>query len=117
MKTNIKTLILMLLTPILLCGQTIVVNQQFSSVAPSGWSSTSSLWIFNNNYGTNSRSGSYAARLSSAANGNTSYAYIPITFKNGYSYTISFYSKRICSLTFKKTTKKTSKKVDNLNEV
>lgn len=89
----------MLLTPISLWGQTTLVNQQFSSVAPSGWSSTSSLWSFNYNYGTNSRSGSYTARLSSAANGNTTYAYIPISFKSGYSYTISFYSKRICSLT------------------
>lgn len=91
--------ILLLFIPLILIGQTTLVNQQFSSVAPSGWSSTSSLWSFNNNYGTNSRSGSYAARLSSAADGNTSYAYIPVSFKNGYKYTISFYSKRICSLT------------------
>lgn len=91
--------ILLFFVSSILNGQTTLVNQQFSSVAPSGWSSTSSLWSFNNNYGTNSRSGSYAARLSSAANGNTTYAYIPITFKSGYSYTISFYSKRICSLT------------------
>ena len=91
--------ILLFFVSSILNGQTTLVNQQFSSVAPSGWSSTSSLWSFNYNYGTNSRSGSYASRLSSAANGNTTYAYIPITFKSGYSYTISFYSKRICSLT------------------
>lgn len=91
--------ILLFFVSSILNGQTTLVNQQFSSVAPTGWTSTSSLWSFNYNYGTNSRSGSYTARLSSAANGNTTYAYIPITFKSGYSYTISFYSKRICSLT------------------
>jgi len=91
--------ILLLFVSSILNGQTTLVNQQFSSVAPTGWTSTSSLWSFNFNYGTNSFSGSYAARLSSAANGNTTYAYIPVTFKNGYTYTITFYSKRICSLT------------------
>ncbi len=100
MKINLKILFFLLLTPMLLWGQTTLINEQFSSVAPSGWSSTSSLWSFNYNYGSsNAYSGSYAARLSSASNGNSTYIYIPLTFKNGYSYTISFYSKRICSLT------------------
>ncbi len=99
MKTYLKILVIMLLTPILLWGQTTLINQQFSSVVPSGWSSTSSLWSFNYNYGTNSRSGSYTARLASGVTTGTAYIYIPITFKSGYRYNISFYSKRICSLT------------------
>jgi hypothetical protein len=82
-----------------LYAQTVLVNQQFSATTPAGWSSTSSLWSFNYNYGTNSRSGSYTARLPSSATPSTSYVYIPITFKSGYTYTISFYSKRICSAT------------------
>ncbi len=95
----IRSIILLCMLQMNLYAQTVLVNQQFSATAPAGWSSTSSLWSFNYNYGTNSRSGSYAARLPSAATPSTSYVYIPITFKSGYTYTISFYSKRICSLT------------------
>ena len=91
--------ILLFFVSYILNGQTTLVNQQFSSVAPTGWSSTSSLWSFNYNYGTNSKSGSYTARLASGVTTGTAYIYIPITFKSGYSYNISFYSKRICSLT------------------
>lgn len=81
-------------------GQTTLVNEQFSATAPTGWlSTTPSGWAVNN-YGVgNARSGAYALRLSSASNGNGKYVYIPINVQTGYSYTITFWTKRICSLT------------------
>lgn len=79
-------------------SQTYVVNEEFSSTNPTGWSTTASGWSLNYNYGTNSYSGSYCARLSSATNTNGKYIYIPIAAKNGYTYTITFYTKRVCGL-------------------
>ena len=79
-------------------SQSVVINEEFSSVNPIGWTSSVSKWDFSYNYGTNSYSGSYCARLSSATNANGRYIYIPISAKNGYTYTITFYTKRICGL-------------------
>lgn len=81
-------------------GQTTLVNEQFSATAPSGWlTTTPSGWAVNN-YGVgNARSGAYALRLSSASSGNGKYVYIPINVQTGYSYTITFWTKRICSTT------------------
>jgi len=81
-------------------GQTTLINEQFSATAPSGWlTTTPSGWAISN-YGVgNARSGAYALRLSSAQNNNGKYIYIPINVQDGYVYTITFWTKRICSLT------------------
>jgi hypothetical protein len=85
-------------------SQTYLVDQHFSSVAPTGWSSTSNVWSFtyNGSSTTNYRSvfdaTKYSARFSSAANGNSIYMYIPINFKKDSIYTITFYTKRACSV-------------------
>ncbi len=98
MKTLIN--ILMLSLSIFTYGQTYLVDQHFSNVAPTGWSSTSNVWSFtyNGSSTTNYRNvfdaTKYSARFSSAANGNSIYIYIPITFKENYNYTITFYKLR-----------------------
>lgn len=99
MKTILLTFLLFL--PTWLFSQTYIVDEQFSSTPPSGWLSTGPSGWATNNYGVgNARSGAYALRLSSASNGNTKYLYIPISVQTGYSYSISIWTKRICSLTF-----------------
>ena len=86
-------------------GQTYLIDQHFSSVAPSNWTSTSNVWSFtyNGSSTTNYRSvfdaTKYSARFSSAATGNSIYLYIPINFISGNIYTITFYTKRVCSVT------------------
>lgn len=81
-------------------GQTYLVNEQFSSSTPVGWSTTTPSGWSINNYGVgNARSGAYALRLSSASSGNGKYVYIPISVQDGYTYTITFWTKRICSTT------------------
>ena len=86
-------------------GQTYLVDQHFSASVPSGWSSTSNVWSFtyNGSSTTNYRSvfdaTKYSARFSSAATGNSIYLYIPINFISGNIYTITFYTKRVCSVT------------------
>jgi len=93
-------LIYLLLLPTWLLSQTTIVNEQFSSTPPSGWLSTTPSGWATNNYGTgNARSGAYALRLSSASNNNGKYLYIPINVQTGYSYLITLWTKRICSLT------------------
>lgn len=93
-------LIYLLLLPTLLFAQTTLINEQFSSTPPTGWLSTTPSGWATNNYGTgNARSGAYALRLSSASSGNGKYLYIPITVQTGYVYTITLWTKRICSLT------------------
>ena len=102
MKTLIN--ILMLSLSIFTYGQTYLVNQHFSSVAPTGWSSTSSTWSFvrnesaTGNYRNVFDATKYSSRFSSAANGNSIYIYIPINFKQDSVYTITFYTKRVCSV-------------------
>jgi hypothetical protein len=82
-------------------GQTTIVDQHFSNVAPTGWSSTSSVWVFNRDetstghYRNVFDATKYAARFSSAATGNSIYVYIPINFVSGNTYTITFYLKRV----------------------
>jgi hypothetical protein len=81
-----------------------LVNQHFSNVAPSGWSSTSNVWNFarnesaTGNYRNVYDATTYSSRFSSAANGNSIYIYIPINFKMDSVYTITFYTKRACSV-------------------
>jgi hypothetical protein len=98
MKTIFLTLLLYL--PTCFLSQNYIVNEQFSTTLPIGWSSTTpSGWLINN-YGVgNARSGAYCLRLSSATNGNSKYLYIPINVQSGYSYTIKLWTKRICGLT------------------
>jgi hypothetical protein len=92
------------LTSISTFSQTYLVNQHFSNVAPTGWSSTSNVWSFtyNGSSTTNYRNvfdaTTYSARFSSAATGNSIYLYIPINFVSGNTYTITFYTKRVCSV-------------------
>jgi len=99
------TLILSLLVCIIAYSQTYLVDQHFSSVAPTGWTSTSSVWNFarnesaTGNYRSVFDATKYSARFSSAANGNSIYVYIPINFITGYNYTITFFTKRTCSVT------------------
>ena len=101
-----KTLLLATLLIVIFgtCSAATIVDQHFSAVPPSGWTSTSSVWAFNRN---ETATGNYrnvydatkfAARFSSAANGNSIYVYIPINFKKDSIYTITFYTKRACSV-------------------
>jgi hypothetical protein len=95
-----KLFILFLFMTFYSMGQTYLVNEQFSSSTPVGWSTTTPSGWSINNYGVgNARSGAYALRLSSASSGNGKYVYIPINVQTGYSYTITFWTKRICSTT------------------
>lgn len=99
---------LLTLLSLLLCvygySLTTLVDQHFSSVAPTGWSSTSSVWAFNRNESATGNyrnvfdATTYSARFSSAANGNSIYVYVPINFKKDSIYTITFYTKRACSV-------------------
>ena len=85
-------------------SQTYLIDQHFSSSAPSGWSSTSSVWNFayngssTANYRNVYDATTYSARFSSAATGNSIYLYIPVNFVSGNTYTITFYTKRVCSV-------------------
>ena len=96
------------LTSIVAFSQTYLVNQHFSNISPSGWLSTGSPgspnWNFmrdetaTGNYRNVYDATKYSARFSSAANGNSVYVYIPISFISGNTYTITFYTKRACSV-------------------
>ena len=88
-------------------GQTTIVDQHFSNVAPTGWSSTSNVWNFIRNeapplgvgkYRNVYDATTYVGRFSSAANGNSIYIYIPVNFINSKIYTITFYTIRVCSI-------------------
>ena len=101
-----KRCLIAILSLISLCGftQTYLVDQHFSNVAPTGWSSTSNVWNLarnesaTGNYRNVYDATTYSARFASAANGNTIYLYIPINFITGNTYTITFYTKRACSV-------------------
>ena len=96
---------LLVLTSIFVFSQTYLVDQHFSNIAPSGWSSTSNVWSFTYNGSSTSNyrnifdATTYSARFSSAATGNSIYLYIPVNFVSGNTYTITFYTKRVCSVT------------------
>jgi hypothetical protein len=80
------------------------VSQHFSSVVPAGWLSTSNTWILNydgsstGNYNSTYDATKYSARFPSASTGNNIYLYIPVTFTSGETYSVSFYTKRCCSI-------------------
>jgi hypothetical protein len=99
-----RLIILFSLLNVFCYGQTILVEQHFSNVAPTGWSSTSNVWNFarnesaTGNYRNIYDATTYSARFSSAADGNSIYIYIPINFVTGNKYTITFYTKRVCSI-------------------
>ena len=101
-----KTLLLITIFIILLgtCSASTIIDQRFSAVSPAGWTSTSSAWAFNRNetatgnYRSVVDATKYSARFASAANGNSIYVYIPINFKTDSIYTITFYTKRACSV-------------------
>ena len=109
---TIKQIVIRIVTITLLCisiahcvvANTYLVDQHFSATAPSGWSSTSSVWNFarnetaTGNYRNVYDATKYSARFSSAANGNSIYVYIPINFKKDSIYLITFYTKRVCSV-------------------
>ena len=96
--------LLFILLPFYCITQTYLVDQHFSNVAPTGWSSTSNVWNFarnesaTGNYRNVYDATTYSARFASAANGNSIYLYIPINFVSGNTYTITFYTKRACSV-------------------
>jgi hypothetical protein len=96
---------ILVLTSIFAFSQTYLVDQHFSNIAPSGWSSTSNVWSFTYNGSSTSNyrnifdATTYSARFSSAATGNSIYLYIPVNFVSGNTYTITFYTKRVCSVT------------------
>jgi hypothetical protein len=96
-----KILFLFLFLASNLFAQTYLVDQHFSNVAPTGWTSTSSVWAFTRNESATGHyrnvfdATTYASRFSSAATGNSIYIYIPINFVTGNTYTITFYTKRV----------------------
>lgn len=97
-------MILIICLSVICYGQTYLVDQHFSNVSPTGWLSTSNVWNFarnesaTGNYRNVYDATTYSARFSSAANGNSIYVYIPINFISGKIYTITFYTKRVCSV-------------------
>lgn len=101
-----KRCLIAILSLISLCGftQTYLVDEHFSNSNPAGWTSTSNVWNFSRNetatgnYRNVFDATKYAARFSSAANGNSIYIYIPVNFVIGNTYTITFYTKRACSV-------------------
>jgi len=96
--------ILFLIINLYIYSQTSIIEQHFSNVSPTGWSSTSNVWNFTKNESATGNyrnvydGTTYSARFSSAANGNSIYIYIPINFKKDSIYTITFYTKRVCSV-------------------
>ena len=103
-KPNRVLLLIFLFVYSICYAETVLVDQHFSAVSPTGWTSTSSVWAFNRNetatgnYRSVYDATKYSARFSSAANGNSIYVYIPINFKADSLYTITFYTKRACSV-------------------
>jgi hypothetical protein len=80
-------------------SQTYIVNEQFSATSPTTWlTTTPSGWALNNYGSGNALSGTYALRLSGWNSSSPKYLYIPISVQEGYTYTISFWTKRICSV-------------------
>lgn len=94
-------IILFFLFSVLSNGQTTIINEPFSATSPSGWNSTSNTWILNYNATSTSnyQSAYYSARFPSASNGNSIWLYIPLNFNIGFTYQLSFYTKRACTLT------------------
>lgn len=91
---------ILVLTSIFAFTQTYLVNEQFTTTTPVGWSTTTpSGWAVNNYGASNARSGAYALKISSWSSASPKYIYIPISVQDGYTYTITFWTKRICSVT------------------
>jgi hypothetical protein len=101
-KLYIKLIVVTLLNYNIAISQ--LVSQHFSSVVPAGWLSTSNTWILNydgsstENYNNTYDATKYSARFPSASTGNNIYLYIPVTFTSGETYSVSFYTKRCCSI-------------------
>lgn len=94
-----KLLILFLTLSFMSLGQTTLINEQFSATPPTGWLTTSPNGWGLDNYGVgNAHSGAYAVKLSNWKVTTPKYLYIPITVQDGYTYVISFWTKRICSV-------------------
>lgn len=92
-------LLIMLCTCLIAKSQTYIVNEQFSATSPTTWLTTNpSGWAINNYGSGNALSGTYALRLSGWNSSSPKYVYIPIAVQEGYTYTISFWTKRICSV-------------------
>ena len=95
-----KLFLLFLFTTFYSFGQTYLVNELFSSTTPVGWSTTTPSGWSVNNYGTgNALSGAYALKISSWNVSSPKYVYIPISVQTNHTYLITFYTKRICSVT------------------
>ena len=101
MKTFLLTLLITIMS---LTGYSQLISQHFSSASPTGWSSTSSTWVLNydgsatGNYRSVYDATKYSARFPSAATGNSTYLYIPVTFTENNMYDITFYTKRACNI-------------------
>lgn len=71
-------------------------SQTFSNTIPVNFTSTSNSWNFTNNI--NSRTGAYSAGLTPAINLNTNFIYIKLSAIYGYTYNISLWSYKICTI-------------------
>jgi hypothetical protein len=92
-------LFLILFLPTLLLSQTTLVDEDFSPPTTSGWSSTPSGWMLNNYGSGNALSGTWALRLTSWSASSPKYVYFPVTVQSNKNYIITFWTKRVCSLT------------------
>lgn len=71
-------------------------SETFSNAAPPDFTSTSNGWNFTNTL--SPRTGPYSASLTVVPN-NTKYIYIKLLVQSGYTYSIEFWTKKICSVT------------------
>ncbi len=80
-------------------SQTTLINQQFSAVAPSGWSATASWNLVYSNLGDGYGADNYYAYYSALTDNNNKYIYIPLSVTSGKIYNISFYTRSAISTT------------------
>jgi|694.fasta_scaffold38805_4 hypothetical protein len=92
-------LFLILFLPTFLSSQTVLIDEDFTPPTSSGWSTTPSGWMLNNYGAANALSGNWALRLTSWSASSPKYAYFPVTVQPNKNYVITFWTKRICSLT------------------
>ena len=101
LNTNVRNILFAFL---LFCGficnaqiNTFPYSQTFSNTVPTDFTSTSNSWNFTNSV--SSRTGAYSAGLTPAIVNNTKYIYIKIFVQDGYTYSLSFWTKKICGIT------------------